>query len=122
MTSLYHQWGEDLQIDSKGGLRIADATKQTEQRLIRRYMTNPGDMQDSGQYGAGIRQFIGQNTDVAKIKATMVQQTRMERSVSRSPSPSVTVRAINQQTVIADVTYTDATTGAFPALQMKISA
>jgi hypothetical protein len=121
MTGIHHQWGEDLQFDNRGGLKTTDTTKRNEQRLIRRFMTNPGDMQDSPIYGAGVRQFIGQNTDAAKIKATLLQQARLEQGVSQNPGPDVNVRVINSEVVVADVQYTDANTGSYPALQIKLT-
>lgn len=69
----------------------------TDYRILRRLMTaprtdtSPGEYWCHPEYGAGLRQYIGQPLDVAKISALIKAQVLLEDGVAKSPAPVVTV-------------------------------
>lgn len=105
LDDIGHVWGSDLQLSPTGDLQRVNAARRSEQRVLRRLMTGPPEYVWHPTYGAGIPGRIGQNLDLAKIKAAMRGQMMQEASVSRAPPPSVDVRA-RPGGVAAAVQYT----------------
>ena len=79
----------------------------TEQRVVRRLLTNPLDYTWHPRYGAGLGRFVGQVAPAARIKAITQRQLKRERGVGPSPVPTVDVQATNTGMVAATVRYAD---------------
>lgn len=130
LQDLYHFYGEDLTTDNTGDLALASGTTYTQQRILRRLLTNPatdtlpGDYVFHPDYGAGLPRFIGQPIDVAKIRALVLGQVLMEETVSKTPLPVVAVTQLpsNLSAFSISITYTDATTGSPTVLTFSVSA
>ncbi|PHK92898.1 phage tail protein [Pseudoroseomonas rhizosphaerae] len=86
---LFHQWGSDLSLGPTGDLLLADGDTYTQQRLLRRYMTNQGDDTWDPAYGAGLPQEVGRPIDTKRVKAVAQQQALLEESVAQEPPPVV---------------------------------
>ena len=111
MTDVSHVMGSDLAIAATGDiLGVADAAA-VSQRVLRRLLTNAGDYIWSLDYGAGLPSFVGRIVNVTQLQATIRNQLQLEASVARIPLPLASVRANADGTVVATITYTDATTG-----------
>ena len=111
MTDIHHVMGSDLTIAPVGDILSASAGDAVAQRVLRRLLTNAGDYIWSLPYGAGLPQFVGRTVNVTQLPAVIRNQLQLEASVARVPLPSATVTSAADGTVVATITYTDASTG-----------
>lgn len=107
LLDVSQEWGGDVQLSNTGDLALVGGNERGQQRLLRRYFTNPGGYVFQRLYGAGVLADIGSTNDPAKIGANIQAQTLLEDSVSPSPAPVVTVDLQPTGQLNADVAYTD---------------
>jgi len=108
MADLSLTFGGDLSLGSTGDLAVADGTLLTQQRVLRRLLTNPTGYIWQLPYGAGLAQFVGQPGAPAAIQAVARSQILKEAAVASSPAPSISANAENDGTVTLSIVYTDA--------------
>jgi phage baseplate assembly protein W len=108
MADLALQFGGDLAVGPTGDLALADGATLTQQRVLRRLLTNPGDYIWQLSYGAGLAQFIGQPGAPAAISGVARMQMQLERAVAVAPAPMVTAVAGVDGTVTLSLNYTNA--------------
>ena len=60
MPDISHQFSADLSLSPTGDLATITAPQLTQQRVLRRLLTNPGDYIWHPSYGAGLAAFVGQ--------------------------------------------------------------
>jgi phage baseplate assembly protein W len=108
MADLALNFGGDLTIGPTGDLALADGTALTQQRVLRRLLTNAGCYIWQISYGAGLAQFVGQPGAPAAMAAVVRSQILQEAAVAGSPAPSVTAVAGQDGTVDLTIRYTDA--------------
>lgn len=120
MTDLAHYFGNDLLFSATGDLAAVDVPVVTQQRLLRRLLTNPGDYIWHPGYGAGLGRFVGQPINVAQIRAIVRRQVLMERAVARTPAPVITVQAAANNTATVTIRYADAATGQVQTLSTPV--
>lgn len=106
MPDLSHQFGSDLQASANGDLLTADSVALSQQSVLRRLLTNPGDYIWHPNYGAGLPQMIGKPIDVATVTGIIQGQMFQEASVARSPPPEITVSSIPNG-MFVDIEYTE---------------
>ena len=106
-----HTFAADLAVGPTGDLAVSSGTKYGVERVLRRLLTNPGDLIWHPTYGAGLPGLIGQPVNEARIRAPIRSQSAKERVVARSPAPQITVKSDTTGLVSATIRYTDATTG-----------
>ena len=106
MPDLYHYISADIAASANGDLLLADSVMLSQQNVLRRLLTNPGDYIWHPTYGAGLPAMIGQPIDVPTVQSIIIQQMFLEDSVSRSPLPVVTVAPINNGMYIK-IQYTE---------------
>lgn len=106
MSDLDHYFGNDLVQSATGDLLKVDSTKQGQQRVLRRLLSNPalkdanGNVIVSGDYifhpefGAGLPRMVGDTVDIPKIKGVIRGQLLLESVVSQNPEPVVNVQEI----------------------------
>lgn len=111
MADLWHEMGGDLALSATGDLLTVTGALATQQRVLRRLLTNPGAMIFHLAYGAGLGRFIGQAGADARIASTIRRQMKLERGVGAVPPPVVTVTADRAGDVTAIVQYADQATG-----------
>ena len=110
-VDLYLDFGGDLSLSPSGDVQtVADPLK-TQQRIIRRLLTNLGDYIWNPLYGAGLPQFIGSPTSVPTITAIVQAQIALENTVAPTPAPVITVSSQPTGVVTVSIAYTDAATG-----------
>lgn len=110
-VDLYLDAGGDLLLSPSGDIQtVADPLK-TQQRIIRRLLTNLGGYIWNPLYGAGLPQFIGQPIAVPTITAIVQAQIALESTVAQNPAPVVTVTSQPTGVVTVSIVYTDAATG-----------
>lgn len=120
MSDLSHLHGNDLQVDATGDLLLAAGAALSQQRVLRRLLTNPLDDAWNTGYGAGLPRYVGQSTQRAAVAAVIRAQMRSEAAVARQPVPEVTVAAAPDGTVTASVGYADAATGATAMVTLPV--
>ncbi len=98
-------WGGDLSLSPTAGLALFDGAALTEQRLIRRLLTNPGDDPWNTTYGGGLGRFVGQPVNVPALTALISDQALLEATVASVTS--VTVVQDGLGSVSATIVYVD---------------
>ncbi len=111
MVDLALQMGGDLAVGPTGDLALADGPLLTQQRVLRRLLTNSGDYIWQLSYGAGLGTFVGQAGAPLVIAGVVRAQLLQEQAVAMSPPPVVAVTPESDGTVTASLTYTDSLTG-----------
>jgi len=111
MADLALNFGSDLSIGPTGDLALTDGSVLTEQRVLRRLLTNAGDYIWQLSYGAGLGQFVGRPGVVAAIAGLARAQMLQEAAVAVNPPPMVTVAASGDGMVVATLRYADSASG-----------
>lgn len=111
MADAWHQFGADLLVGPTGDLALVDAGLLSQQRVLRRLMTSPGEYLWQLDYGAGLGRFVGEPVDVSQVEAVIRGQMFKEPTVARRPEPIVEVSADATGTVYVHVRYGDAVSG-----------
>lgn len=120
MADLSLQFGGDLGVGPTGDLLLSDNAVLTQQRVLRRLLTNPGDYIWQLNYGAGLGQYVGQPGAPAAIAGVARTQILLEAAVAAAPAPSVAVTAQADGTVNLSLSYTDAAAGETSALTFSL--
>lgn len=123
ISDLYHYFGGDLATGNTGDLLTVSGPTRTQQRLLRRLLTNPGTYLAHPTYGAGLLQYIGKPINVAEITAVISGQIALEASVAQSPAPQIVVQELANIPggFSVQITYTDAETGTEDVLFFNVS-
>jgi hypothetical protein len=113
MSDLSLDWGGDLQCDANGDLLLSEDERMTNQRIVRRLLTNPGEYIWNLSYGGGLALSVGEPADASAIEAVIRQQLQMEAAVASSPAATVVIQSIDPASgaFIADIVYSDSTSG-----------
>lgn len=112
MADIAHQFGNDIQLAPNGDLALASGTVLTQQRVLRRLLTNPGDYIWDVNYGAGLGAMVGQPANAARITAIIRAQMFQEATVAQNPLPAVSVTGADANGFVqAAITYVDTTDG-----------
>lgn len=111
MSDLDHLWGTDLAISPTGDLATADTPLVTQQRVLRRLLTNPGDEIWSLDYGAGLARFVGVPGATQAVRAIIRAQILKESAVSQSPEPIIELRPDPTGVLYVQIRYADAQSG-----------
>ena len=122
MPDLSHQFGADLMIGAAGDLLAVSAPILTQQRVLRRLLTNPGDYIWQPSYGAGLAQFVGQPVNAAQIRAVVRSQIFQEAAVAQNPQPVIDVQCNTDSSVYVYIRYADATSGQTQVLSFSVGA
>ena len=120
MADLALQYGGDLGVGPTGDLALADGSLLTQQRVLRRLLTNPGDYIWQLSYGAGLGQFVGQPGAPAAIGGVTRSQLLQEAGVAPAPPPVVTSVVGTDGSVVTTLAYTDAATGQASTLSFSV--
>lgn len=119
MNDLMHFWGEDLSVSATGDLLVASQTVAGEQRVLRRLLTNPELVDDSGNtqasgdyifhptYGAGLPRVVGSPVNVVELQAAIASQLSQEQAVATAPKPAVSLTTF-QNGMNVFIQYNDA--------------
>ncbi len=111
MADTSHQFGADLTLSPTGDLATATGASLTQQRVLKRLLTNPGDYIWQLDYGAGLASFVGQPAGKATIAAVIRSQIFKEAAVARTPEPIIDIQQDRAGSVYVHIRYADATTG-----------
>lgn len=92
---LNHLIGGDLNVSPTGDLSLVSGDTETQQRILRRLLTNVGGYIWHLDYGAGVSQFVGSNINARSAKGAISSSLALEDSVAKSPAPIITVTPID---------------------------
>jgi hypothetical protein len=120
MSEAWHQFGSDLLPSANGDLLTVDSVLESQQRVIRRLMTNAGDYIWQPTYGAGLPAKIGDPFDVATIESIVQSQMYLEDSVVRTPPPDVEVASFPNGMYV-DISYTEADSNQDASLSFPVT-
>lgn len=109
-----HWYGNDLALSPSGDLLAVKQKTRSQQRVLRRLLTSPGDYLAHMDYGAGLPQHVGMTLDTPALTGLVRAQMRLEASVARSPEPTLRPTPIVNGVSLA-INYTVAP-GALPAV------
>jgi len=110
MSDAAHYFGQDWQLAANGDILLASGTLLTQQRVLRRLMTNASGYIWHLAYGAGLPAKVGLKTNQRAIQSIVRSQIFQEATVSAVPAPVISTTVNATGTVILTVTYTDTTT------------
>ena len=113
MYDIFHEWRNDLVVDSNGDLAISTGSDVIRQRIFRRLLTNPGDYLWSLDYGGRLAQFVGTPANTSDIEAIVRTQLELEAAVPITPAPQVHIRVADAADgyIVANITYADSSSG-----------
>jgi hypothetical protein len=120
MPDIAHTYGFDLVVSANGDLLTADSVNLSQQFVLRRLLTNPGDYIWQPQYGAGLPQKIGDPFDVSTIDEIITSQMYLESTVVRDPPPDIEVDSFPNG-MFVDITYTEADSGLPAVLSFPVT-
>ena len=120
MPDLYHDWSQDIAASANGDLLLADSVILSQQSVLRRLLTNPGDYIWHPDYGAGLPAMIGMPMDVASVTRIIQTQMFLEESVVRSPLPVISVQAIPNG-MFVQISYTEADSQQIATLAFNVN-
>ncbi len=121
MPDLSHLWGSDLMLSPTGDLAVADVPTVTQQRVLRRLLTNPGDYIWALEYGAGLARFVGAPGATPAIGAAVRGQIFQEAAVAQTPAPAIELQPDQTGALYVSISYADATTGTTQTLTFSPS-
>lgn len=101
-------YGNDI-VAVAGDLSTVTGSVRSQQRVLRRLLTNPGSYIWEPTYGAGLASFVGQalSTDnYDQIKSLILSNMFLETSVSQSPPPKIFIQTI-QNGVFVQINYNE---------------
>lgn len=93
-SDLHHIWSEDIRLSATGDLLLVGHTELSRQRVLRRLLTNPGDLIFHLDYGAGLPSQIGETTSSSGVETIVRRQMFREDAVSQDPPPDVKANPI----------------------------
>jgi phage baseplate assembly protein W len=108
MADLTLTFGGDLLVGPTGDIALSDGAALTQQRVLRRLLTNAGAYIWQVSYGAGLGQFVGRPGAPAAIQAVARSQLLQEAAIMAAPGPSVTTADHQDGAVVLTIRYTDA--------------
>jgi phage baseplate assembly protein W len=110
MHDIFHNWGDDLAVGNGGDLALSSGSDTTNQRILRRLLTNPGDYIWNLDYGGGLGQFVGKPLSSREIEGVIRAQLVKEAAVPVSPTPGIvtTTNDAAGGTVAVSITYSAA--------------
>lgn len=120
LNDLYHYWGNDLSAAANGDVLGVTGTVRGQQRVLRRLLSNPGDLVFHPEYGAGLPAKVGTTARPDEITALIRGQMLLEDCVAKLPAPIIVVTAITNG-IAAQINYTDAQSGTPVTLSFNVS-
>ena len=94
LDDISHFWGGDISVSSAGDLLRVNGATRSQQRVLRRLLTNPGEYLSHPTYGGGIAGLVGSNASPTYIASLIRGQMMMESSVSKAVPPVIKVTPI----------------------------
>jgi hypothetical protein len=117
---VFHIFSNDLVVSANGDLLTAGSVDESQQRVLRRLLTNLQDYIWQPSYGAGLPQKIGDPFDVSTITAIVTGQMYLEESVVRDPPPSIEIASFPNGMYV-NIKYSEADSGLPAVLNVQVT-
>jgi hypothetical protein len=128
MQDVNHWYSGDTLLSVTGDLSVSSPIVSTQQRIIRRILTNPvskdgpPDYIFAPNYGCGAAKYIGETINKLKeLQKTILNQVILEPGVSTNPFPKVVLNTDNTVLFIK-IMYVDITTGELQNVAVKVTS
>jgi hypothetical protein len=121
MADAAQYFSQDLSLGATGDLQVADGVLNSQQRILRRLMTNQGDYLWEPTYGAGLPRQIGRKIDLTAITALIRAQMYREASVQQQPEPQINVTPI-QNGLYVQISYVETGSNQQQTLSFDVTA
>ena len=92
---VYHEIGDDIQLDSTNDLQLVFDTNETNQRIMRRLFTNKGTYIWNAAFGASIPWKLGETLSVEAYRDVINQVTAAvleDDEVAKDPPPEISIK------------------------------
>ena len=122
MSDALLQWGSDLATGASGDLALTTGSSLTQQRVLRRLLTNQGCYIWQPGYGGGLGQYVGTPTNDREIAGSIKGQMLLEAAVSTQPEPTIMAQAFASGTLFVEIQYVDALSGGTELLTFSVSS
>jgi hypothetical protein len=128
LADLDHVCSQDILTSNTGDMHTVTGATRSQQRVLRRLLTNPLDTNGPPDYplhptyGAGLARYVGQNVDPVKLRALIRGQMLLDDSVARKPQPQITVTIPDPTTISVFIRYTVNGTGAPATLAFNVNS
>lgn len=120
MNDIDHFIGGDIAVSGTADVNVATALTASQQRVLRRLLTNPGDYPWHPDYGAGLPAEVGKLADERRIRGLIQAQIFKEEVVLQNPPPVITVSTIVGGVAVR-IQYADAQTGQIAVLAFDVN-
>lgn len=120
MADVGHFFSGDLQVSATGDLLAVDSLMESQQRVLRRLLTNQPDYLWQPSYGAGLPARIGSPYDENETAALIRSQMFMEQSVVQNPAPVITSSELPNGIAVA-ISYLEADSGQSATLSFDVT-
>ncbi len=120
MNDLSHFIGGDIATSGTADINVATDLTASQQRVLRRLLTNPGDYIWHPDYGAGLPAEVGKLADERRIKGLIMANIFKESVVLQTPPPIITVTMLLGG-VSVRIQYADAQTGQIATLAFDVN-
>lgn len=124
-------YGGDIGVSPTGDLGNVSGITRSQQRILRRLLTNPMQTNPDGSvlppdyifhptYGAGLARYIGEPGKITEAVGRIKQQMVLEASVSQNPPPAISVEEIPNGLSVT-IQYTDLETNQTTTLSFNVN-
>jgi Uri superfamily endonuclease len=115
-VDINHTWSGDIALNNYNDISTVSGIDETNQRVLRRLLTNPKEYIWHPDYGAGLGMYIGVALDKEveqEIKQVITSQMYKENNVAKNPPPdislTITETLLNCIIIYYDITGTQLT-------------
>lgn len=114
-------WRGDLSANPVGDIATCSHSELSQQRLLRRLLTNAGDYLWYPEYGAGLAQFIGLPCDTSAIKARIRSQIFADGTILTTPEPIIDVQNSADGSIYVQIRYIEMDSGVVQTVSFAVS-
>ena len=122
MYDIDHWYSGDVASSSTGDLNTSTSVVKTQQRIVRRVLTNPvtkeapADYIWNPEYGCGAARYVGETQNkLEELRRLIASQIILEKNVANIPIPTVVLTS-NNEVLYIRITYVDISTGELQTL------
>jgi phage baseplate assembly protein W len=122
MSDALLPWASDLAAGASGDIALTSGSSLTQQRVLRRLLTNRGCYVWQPGYGASLGQYLGTPSNEREIAGSVKSQMLHEVAISTQPEPTIMAQAFASGTLFVEIQYVDAPTGGTELLTFTVSS
>ena len=115
-------WSGDLALNTTGDLSMVAGAELTQQRVLRRLLTNPHSYIWHSDYGGALGAFVGSTAGPHDIEGVLRRQLYLEAAVGRHPEPVITTNRLSDGGIFVDLAYADGAVASPQSLTFSVGA